>query len=134
MQVRVPAEIGEFRSVRAEIEAFCHAASVPDTVIYRIVLMLEELFTNVVMHGETASEVTISLRRLDGHMTIEFRDNGGEFDPFSVDDRSMHDDLDYRPVGKLGVPLVRALTSKRRFARRDGWNYLMLEVPVGRNA
>ena len=72
-------------------------------------LVLEELMTNSIMHGRAppsaAIEVVVTVAGEDTQLL--YSDAGFPFDPRSdLPPESRFDDLDDRPIGKLGWPLI----------------------------
>ena len=88
---------------------------------YDIDLILEELFTNVLKYGSGRDAVAVRLERQDSTVTIALR----EFDVAKAYDitRSPEPDLTRpiaeRPVGGLGIHMVRQLAETIRYEYRD---------------
>ena len=127
---RLPA----FAEVRAWAEAFGAAVGAERSAILRLVLVLEELFTNTVMHGYGAGAdgpVWVMLASRDGGIEVTYEDAAPPFDPL-IEGPSPGVDQpgrDQAPPGGLGLALVRGLTASARYARVDGRNRVTLTVP-----
>lgn len=99
--------------------------------ITNINLSLDELVTNVISYGyddDKAHEIHISLReRDDGALVVEIVDDGAPFDPFTeATEPNVHAVLEQRPIGGLGVYLVKSLIDHVHYERRDGHNRITL--------
>jgi anti-sigma regulatory factor (Ser/Thr protein kinase) len=110
------------------LSSFMSANTVGEDVAYEIKLAVEEAFVNMVKHNAQSQEdVSISLNVSDGRLTIVLVDR--DVDPFdptqapAVDvDRPAHE----RPVGGLGVYLIRELMDDVRYDYSDGTSTLTL--------
>ena len=97
----------------------------------RLQIILDELFTNVVKYGyedavvaghpeghpEGLIEVALSLEA--DRLIIEFVDDGRPFDPLTSPLPDLDLPAETRPVGGVGIAIVRGLVDERAY-RRDG--------------
>jgi anti-sigma regulatory factor (Ser/Thr protein kinase) len=95
-------------------------------------LVLEELFANVARYSYPAGaagevEITWSVPK-PGLLSIEMSDQGVPFDPLSRDEPGLADSLRDRPVGGLGLFLIRRLTSTLTYRRDGGRNRVRFEI------
>ncbi|MFZ3235730.1 MAG: ATP-binding protein [Stellaceae bacterium] len=121
---------GELPRLIEFAEKFAGGCGLPDTERARLLIILEELFTNAVRYGlwrqASAGRIRVALAARPGRIEIEFSDDGEAFDPLA---QSMPDfDLpaDQRPVGGLGLLILRSLVDEARYRRQDGRNHLAL--------
>jgi len=101
----------------------------------RILIVIEELFTNLSRYGypsqsepEGVAEVTLELE--GSQLTIEFGDDGQAFDPFAGAATDLDQAVETRPVGGLGLHLVRELADEAHYSRRNGRNIIRLSRRV----
>jgi serine/threonine-protein kinase RsbW len=119
---RIPGSFSEIHPLGQAISEWALAHSVPPKVINGVILMLDELITNVVMHGfrdsgEGSIEVTLSI---DGDsIDAMVRDSARAFDPFSIPEADTTLPADERAIGGLGVHFVRKMSDSFSY-RRDG--------------
>jgi anti-sigma regulatory factor (Ser/Thr protein kinase) len=112
----------------AEAFADRHRLSTNDKA--RLLIVLEELFTNVVNHGYDSAavrgriEVALSCR--DGRVTIDFSDDGRPFDPLAEPLPDLNAPLESHPIGGLGILLLRSLVDDARYRREGSRNHLVL--------
>jgi anti-sigma regulatory factor (Ser/Thr protein kinase) len=109
------------------VAAFVAREGVPERDAYELALVLEELFTNIVSYAFDAPEsqaIEVGLERRDGAVLVHLADSGRPFDPRSVPPPDLEADLDHRPIGGLGIHLVRRLTEELAYERRAGINHL----------
>ena len=80
----------------------------PD-ITFAVNLCLDELLTNTILHGlDSASDriIMVNISRSDEWLEIRLKDDAPPFDPFADAPKP---DLDERPIGGLGVHLVKTL-------------------------
>jgi len=102
---------------------FCRQHKLPDEERARLLIILDELFTNVVEYGyeNAAAEghIDVALSLQAGRLTIEFIDDGRPFDPLSKPPPDLDMPTDERPLGGVGIAIVRALVDEIGY-RWDG--------------
>lgn len=102
-----------------------------------ILLSADEVFSNIVMHGQlNATEDFIQLRlfRIDNRLCIDICDWGPAFDPtleakaaISPASEKSIDDL---PLGGWGLLLVKTLAINIQYARENGMNHFTMQFPL----
>ena len=126
MALRVPDERARLPEVLAAIESRLHAAGIGETRVHDAQLILEELVCNVMDHGAAAGVDTLRIAMTidDGRVSFDIRDNGAAYDPLAHPPPDLDAGLDDRPIGGLGIHLVRELAQDARYHRDDGWNHV----------
>lgn len=108
-------------------------AGVSDSQRRSVGLVADELLSNVLNHreGRDRPHVEIALRRrADAGLELEIADDGPGFDPFSQADPRTDLALEARPVGGLGLLLVKSLCAERSYERRGERNFATLVFPA----
>lgn len=127
---RIAASHEELQRVGNAIEEMGPREQWPARVLFKVKLVVEELGLNIIKHGyrnDDSKEIEIRLSSVDGAITIEFIDEARAFDPFTetpVPD--MSGGLEERPVGGLGVHLVRQVMDEVSYARAGNRNHSTL--------
>ncbi len=129
-------ELSEIVRVAEAVETFGEAHHWPTPWIFNTNLVLDELITNCIRYGglEKADDPTIRIVMAvkEGCLTIVLEDPGIPFNPFeeaAVPDLEMA--LEDRPIGGLGVHLVKKLMSEVDYQRVDHVNrVLLVQGPV----
>jgi serine/threonine-protein kinase RsbW len=105
------------------------AAGVADGPRHRVLLAADELVSNVLNHreGRDRPRVNLRLESVAGGVRLEIEDDGPRFDPFSVADPATDQTLEDRPIGGLGLLLVRTLAAEGRYERRGERNVVTLD-------
>ncbi len=124
------ARVTEFDVIQKFIESACAGMSSDDR--QRVVLLVEELFTNTVNYGyggECDEPVWISLSVGAEGCQIVYEDRAGAHDPFSIPDKgSSQSPAEDRPVGGLGILLLLSLSPRHSYERRGERNVIELNV------
>jgi serine/threonine-protein kinase RsbW len=132
---RLTADLGGIAALAADFSAWAARAALTSREAAQVKLALEELVTNVIVHGFAASGagwMRLRIARRAGHLTIELRDNAPAFDPFGVPAPPLDQDIAERRVGGLGVHLVRTLMDAYGYVRDADQNVVSLRKRLGR--
>ena len=91
-------------------------------------LIIEELFTNSVVHGYggDSGPVWLSVADEDGKLSLTYEDAAPPWDPFAPPTPDLNASVEERLVGGLGIPLVKALSESVTYDRHDGRNRIIL--------
>jgi serine/threonine-protein kinase RsbW len=94
-----------------------------------VVLAVDELATNSTLHGYRgrSGDIELKMSRTGADLEIVLRDRATAFDPTQVPPPDMSLPLEDRPVGGLGLHLVRHMVDELRYrARPEGGNEIVL--------
>ena len=130
LRVSLSPRLSAVRSLAQMVEEFGDANRLPDQQIYMINLALDELITNTVsygLRGVARPKIEIALQVSDTMLVLSMVDNGRKFDPTE----SMHPDLslpvEERPIGGLGLHLIKTFADRVKYEYAEGRNRLTLE-------
>jgi serine/threonine-protein kinase RsbW len=122
--------LSELARVRAALAKIASRQRVSSGVELDVGLALEEIVTNVITHGPATDPtqlITVRLSVGSGVVIAEIEDEGQPFDPLQAPQPNLGGPLDARPVGGLGIHLVRTLMDEVVYSRRDGRNIVLLK-------
>ena len=109
--------------------AFLQEQNVDGRTASHVVLIVEEVLTNIGTHGQCADKpVRIALTADRERVTGEIVDSGIPFDPRAAPEPELAQSAGERPLGGLGLFLVRRVSSALEYASRNGENYLHFAV------
>jgi len=108
---------------------FLKAAGVDARAVHHVVLVIEEILTNIATHGGAPAEpaqvrIAVEPKRVAGKII----DAGAAFDPRGAPLPDVQADVNDRLVGGLGLFLVNRLTSELTYSRQDGHNRFRLRA------
>ncbi len=130
----------EVRNSRAALAPASEAAEAwlqqcrpsPEAMFFAL-LAIEELVTNCIKYGyDDAGEhiIVIVLSVADQALTMVVTDDGHPFDPLKVPPPDLSLDIQDRPIGGLGIYLLRELADQITYERRDNKNRLTLTKSI----
>jgi sigma-B regulation protein RsbU (phosphoserine phosphatase) len=97
-------------------------------------LALEEAVVNVMNYAYpkgTVGTVTIDAEASDERLKFVITDQGAPFDPTAKEDADITLSVEDRPIGGLGIFLVRQLMDSINYERVNGCNVLTLRKKLG---
>ena len=98
---------------------------------------LEEVFVNIVHHAYPDNgehTICVDLNVQDGIVTMTVEDDGVSFDPLGAPRADTTSTLDERPIGGLGIHLIRSLMEQVLYERDCGRNRLIMKKRIQRSA
>lgn len=107
---------------------------VPDAQRRKLNMALDDLLQNLISHAyadEVVGDIGLSVARYGDHLLLELSDDGSAFDPTQCPPPDLDLDVDERPIGGLGLHLVKQLMDEVSYRREDGWNRLSLKLLLG---
>jgi len=113
---------------------FSRRRGLPDAERSRLLIILDELFTNVIKYGYEDAvpnghlEVGLSLEA--GRLIIEFVDDGRPFNPLTSAAPNLELPTEERQNGGVGIAIVRALVDEAGYSRDGNRNRLTLSRNV----
>lgn len=127
------AEIGRISQI---IDEFCASNKLPLDTVFALNLSLEEVLTNIINYGYDDSEehvIHVSLNLNQGQVYIEVEDDGKPFNPLEAEPPDIHKPLDERPIGGLGIHLMKHHMDALEYKRKDEKNLLIMKKKVNPN-
>ena len=91
-------------------------------------LAVEEAFIYIIRHGYHGAygAVLIAMDFEEGRLKVKIEDDAPPFDPTKFQEPDFSADLEERPVGGLGIHLMRSLSDEMRYEYENGKNRLTL--------
>lgn len=130
MEFRLKNELEEIQLLAEAIELFGEENGIPAKALFQVNLALDELLTNTISYGYPEGgehEILVSLI-LEGErkLRIEIHDDGEAFNPLETEEPDTSQDIDERPIGGLGIHLVRQMMDEIEYIRKDEQNILLI--------
>jgi anti-sigma regulatory factor (Ser/Thr protein kinase) len=107
-------------------------ADLPEARIGELDLAVEEIFMNVCCHAYpdgVTGVVTVGYEvPVRGELSVEVADQGAEFNPLTIAAPDLTLNVQRRPVGGLGILLVKTLATSLHYRREHDWNRLTFSI------
>ncbi len=121
-------EVDELTKLPEFVETFCEEAGVDTALVASLNLAIEEAATNVVLYAyqEGTGLIDIDAMATSHYLQFIITDHGMPFDPTQQEDADITLSAEERPIGGLGIFLVRQIMDSVNYERVDGKNVLTL--------
>ena len=129
-----PSHIQEIPNIRKDLEFLEQEWAIPDTEIKQILVIIEEIFSNIVRYAfEDRQEHAIDIRLgcTESQIEIEIIDDGIAFNPLDYH-LGPQSDPATSDAGGMGLTLIRAFSSKMFYQRNSDKNHLKITKKVNR--
>ena len=132
--LRVPAEDERLYEVLDFAADRLRAGGCPEGVIARIQVVVEELFVNISHYAypQGGGDAVIRVTTENGAAVLTLSDSGVPYDPLQKPDPDITLSADERPIGGLGIYMVKQFMDVVRYEYRDGRNILTLRKDFAR--
>jgi anti-sigma regulatory factor (Ser/Thr protein kinase) len=106
----------------------------PGNIQYLANLVIEELVTNCIKygyedHGEHDVEVRVQLSA--NELAVIVTDDGNPFNPLELPAPDLQAPVADRPIGGLGIHLLRQMSDRMDYVRADGKNQVTVRKSIG---
>ena len=131
LSLKVETRVAELERISAAVKAFGEQQNWPANLIFKVTLVLEELGINIMNNGydDGLHEFEIVLTSEPDTLRVAVLDDGRPFDPLNdAPIPDLESSLDERPVGGLGIYLVRSMVDRMHYRRTGDQNRLTLEI------
>ena len=129
-----PAEVKELDSVLAFLEETLESSDASRKAVTGLVLALEEAFVNVANYAyegiRNDGTVRITICVYDDTAVITLRDSGMAFDPLALEDPDISASAQDRPIGGLGIFMIRKSTDSCDYQRIGNENILTMRKKI----
>jgi serine/threonine-protein kinase RsbW len=120
------------RPVTEFVRKGAREADLPESRVGELDLLIEEIFMNIARHAYPKGApgvVNVTYRvPKQGELAVEVGDRGIEFNPLAATPPDLTLDLASRPIGGLGIFLLRTFATSLSYRREQGWNRLTFGI------
>ena len=133
MQRQFPLDIEALDDIYRFIARFVDAAELDEQLHFQIDLVVEELFTNMIKYdNKKEGRVHLNLEKKEDNLVIIITDyNVQRFNPNETDLYDTSSDLDTRPVGKIGIHLIKKMIDEIDYTYKDHNSIITLTKHIG---
>jgi serine/threonine-protein kinase RsbW len=112
-----------------QLEAFARQHGLAARVLHDVQLALEEHLTNILSYGyddKLEHQIRIRLGLSAPELRVEVEDDGHPFNPLERPAPDLSQPIDERPIGGLGIHMMRKALDGMEYRRADGKNILVM--------
>ena len=131
LQLTVKADAAGIGNLMSQVRAKLLSWAVPAAVAHEILIITDELASNIVRHAwhdgtEHFFTYALSLQpfRTGSEISVRLRDNGVVFDPTQHTPTELDKAIDERTLGGNGLALVQGLADNLQYCRSSGENHV----------
>lgn len=130
LRLTLSPQLSELTRVRNKLDRYLRDGSLPDTVRCTLLVVTEEILTNIVHYGccdDTSDTIEVKVNQENAVVHMEFIDSGKPFNPLKEAGRETAGQLvDNLELGGIGVRLIRELTNHLEYTRKAGRNHFQI--------
>ena len=128
-EMTVAARLENIEVVTAFIDAFLEDADCPVKTQMQIDVAVDEVMSNIVHYAYPDGEgmVTVSIEEKENTVQIFFRDSGSPYDPLTAKAPDLSLSAEDRPIGGLGIHMVKKMMDAVSYRYENGQNMLTLQ-------
>lgn len=122
-------KIDELTRISTFLEETAEQWELPLVLSMSLNLVLEEAFTNVVQYAYTDEEkhdIELLMEKSGNMLIITIIDDGQPYDPTKKTDPDINLDVENRPIGGLGIFLIKKTMDEVTYERKNGKNHLIM--------
>jgi len=131
--LRVTNQIEELARVEVFLEELAEDWELPSSLVLSLNLVLEEALTNTILYGfndDSSHTIDISFTKTGNELSISIADDGLAFDPTLQSDPDVTLSIEDRPVGGLGIYMIKKVMDQVQYQRIEDKNYLNLTKKI----
>jgi anti-sigma regulatory factor (Ser/Thr protein kinase) len=120
LELEIINDLKEVSVVIAEFESFCLKHNVENTAVQKMNVVLDEIINNIINYGYPQEEerlISVKITIENSSMTLIITDDGVAFNPFSIDKPDLSLSLEDRPIGGVGLHIVKNLMDSYAYER-----------------
>ncbi|MCP4116314.1 MAG: ATP-binding protein [Desulfobacteraceae bacterium] len=126
-----PADLASLPPIQAYVEILAAGAGLPRKRVVQVAIAVEEAVMNIINHAYADTpkgEIAIEFEDHPLRVVIRVIDTGIPFDPLGEPEPNIGLDLMERPIGGLGVAMIRNLMDGVTYERSENRNILGLVI------
>lgn len=126
----IASDLSELDRLHAAVAELGEVGDWPPDLVYQVDLVLEELIVNTMNYGyddDASHEIEITLTSDEDVFTVEIIDDGHAFNPLDdAPEPDLDSGIEDRPIGGLGIHLMRVMMDDVHYHREENKNHLTL--------
>ena len=126
-------DIGQVPQLALFVEEVCETVGLDMATTMKLNLAIEESVVNVMSYAYpvgTVGDVSIEAQVNEEQLVFVISDRGYPFDPTTQQEADTSLKAEQRPIGGLGIHLVRQIMDSIDYEHKDGMNILTLRKKV----
>jgi serine/threonine-protein kinase RsbW len=125
--LELEADMADLLRADRDVAEFAARMGWSEETLFQIRLVLEEVIVNVISYGcepGRPARIVVHLQQEGGTLSMDISDTGLAFDPLQRPPPDLDAALEDRPIGGLGIHLIRTMMDSVSYRRDGEWNRL----------
>ncbi len=125
--------LSELNALHQHLNDWGENIELPADAVPRIIICLDELFTNIVSYGfddDLDHTIKFSLNGDKDWVIINIEDNGTPFNPLEKVDPDFPENVETAKIGGIGIRIIRQLMDSVSYERKDRTNKLTMRKNI----
>lgn len=130
LRLTIKNRLEEITRLAKEIERFVESRLLPGKLAFQLNLAVEEIVTNSIKYGyddQGEHQIELVLETKEGAVLVTVIDDGRQFNPLEAPEADTGLSAEDRPVGGLGIHLVRQIMEDVEYRRENSRNILTMK-------
>lgn len=132
-EIKISNDLNEIGVLATFIEELGEELSLSAETTMNINLALEEAVANIIMYAYPSEEqhsILLRVTATEKQLIFLLTDKGASFDPTQVDEVDITLPIEERPIGGLGIFLIRSIMNEISYQRIDNENQLIMKKDI----
>ena len=127
-KLQVKADLGNLSNIADFTTRSTRELGLNEKGIFQIQLAVDEVVSNIILHGYThqTGPILLTIWKENDKIIIRIQDRGEPFNPLEADEPDLGAPLEERSPGGLGIHFLKTVTDSVHYQFKDGKNILTL--------
>ena len=132
--LKTEAKVENLQQVLGFLEEYLEEMNCPPRLLMQLQIALEELYTNICFYAyePLTGDALVVLDHNKSVLKVYLIDHGIPFDPTAKEDPDIYLDAAERPIGGLGIYMVKQIVDRMDYSRVGDMNILCLTKDLNR--
>ena len=133
LELTIHNDFTELQQLNLAMNDFVESKSLPEHSAFTICLALEEIISNIIKYAyddQSVHDIMVRLSLYQNHLALTIEDDGCEFNPLTAPEPDIKKPIEERPIGGLGIHLVRSMCDNVKYKRENGRNILDILINI----
>ena len=133
LEIWIKNELSELNRIRKPLELFYTRHKFSSSMSFSIDLVIEELLSNIIYYAyqdQKEHEILLLLRIKQGELILRIEDDGKAFNPLNVRAPKLTQNVEERPIGGLGIALLKKTVDDIAYHYRDNKNCIIIKKKI----
>jgi anti-sigma regulatory factor (Ser/Thr protein kinase) len=129
LELTLPNQRSGIARLQDQLESFAQQHGLAARVLHDVQLALEEHLTNVLSYGyddQLEHQIRVRVKLSLAELRVEVEDDGHPFNPLERLAPDISKPIEERPIGGLGIHMMRKALDGMEYRRAEGKNILLM--------